>query len=225
MPGPIALGVLVAALLLAFGFGAALLPPAFGTGNQAAPATDTPVTDSPARQTTPVGEPTPAPSGAGALGAAPAPPSPTATPSPVASRGTAPSRGKQRTAIEIREDEVATLTNRERAKAGCGALRVDARLHAAARGHSEDMARHNTMSHTGSDGSSPWDRAERAGYTQPMAENVAAGYRTAADVVRGWMNSDGHRANILNCEAKAIGVGLAYSKDGTPYWTQLFGRA
>jgi uncharacterized protein YkwD len=124
----------------------------------------------------------------------------------------------------VREDEVLTLTNRERADAGCGALRVDARLHAAARDHSEDQAAHNTMSHTGSDGSTPWERAERAGYTEAMAENVAMGYRTAADVMNGWMNSAGHRANILNCEARAIGVGLAYSSNGTPYWTQLFGR-
>jgi uncharacterized protein YkwD len=225
--GQIALGALVAGLLLVLGLGAALLPPAFG-GGQATRAAGQAVTVAPAQPAAPptaTGAPGPAPSGVGALGAAPAPPSPTAKPSPAPARSTgAPSRGRQRTTVELREDEVVTLTNRERARAGCADLRVDSRLHAAARAHSEDMAATGTMSHTGSDGSTPWDRAEDAGYTQAMAENVAVGYRTPADVVEGWMNSDGHRANILNCDAKAIGVGLAYGRDGTPYWTQLFGR-
>jgi uncharacterized protein YkwD len=240
LPGPLALGVLVAALLLAFGVGAAMLRPALDTGDPsptsaagrglsaadgarpAAAAVDgaRPAASTPAAPASNAGETT----GVGTLGAAPAPPSPTAKPSPAPARSTTPSRGKQRTTIELRENEVVALTNQARAKAGCGALRIDSRLHTAARGHSEDMAATNTMSHTGSDGSTPWDRAEAAGYTQAMAENVAVGYPTPTDVVEGWMNSAGHRANILNCDAKAIGVGLAYSRDGTAYWTQLFGR-
>jgi uncharacterized protein YkwD len=86
------------------------------------------------------------------------------------------------------------------------------------------MAAHNHMSHTGSDGSSPWQRAKRAGYDDAMGENVAYGYRSPTAVMNGWMNSAGHRANILNCSARALGVGLAYSRGGDPYWTQLFGR-
>ncbi len=86
-----------------------------------------------------------------------------------------------------------------------------------------DQAEHNTMSHDGSNGSSPWDRSKAAGYNNAIGENVAMGYRDAAAVMDGWMNSPGHRANILNCDAKAIGVGLAKASDGSPYWTQLFG--
>ncbi|MBO3740117.1 CAP domain-containing protein, partial [Actinoplanes flavus] len=57
----------------------------------------------------------------------------------------------------------------------------------------------------------------------PSSENIAYGYRTATDVVTGWMNSPGHRANILNCKSKTVGVGVAYATDGTPYYTQDFG--
>ena len=97
------------------------------------------------------------------------------------------------------------------------------RLANAARLHSQDQAAHNNMSHTGSDGSSPWQRAERAGYDDAIGENVAMGYRTPEAVMDGWMNSAGHRANILNCKAKAIGIGVAAASNGTLYWTQLFG--
>jgi uncharacterized protein YkwD len=122
------------------------------------------------------------------------------------------------------EAEVIELVNAERRRARCPEVHLDKRLRSAARGHSADMARHNEMSHEGSDGSSPWDRAERAGYDAALSENVAVGYGTAEAVMDGWMNSPGHRDNILNCEARATGVGLAHSANGTPYWTQMFGR-
>ena len=119
--------------------------------------------------------------------------------------------------------QVVVLVNRQRAAGGCGPLSVNARLTVAAQLHSADQAAHNTMSHTGSDGSSPWDRTRRAGYPNAIAENVAAGYRDAEAVMQGWMNSPGHRANIMNCAARAIGVGYAKAANGTPYWTQDFG--
>jgi len=99
-------------------------------------------------------------------------------------------------------------------------------MRAAGRAHSADMAKNNYFRHTGLDGSTFVDRLERAGYPRSGAagENIAYGYATAQAVVTGWMNSDGHRSNILNCSAKATGVGLAY-RGNTPYWTQLFGRA
>ncbi|HEY8482177.1 MAG TPA: CAP domain-containing protein [Spirillospora sp.] len=121
------------------------------------------------------------------------------------------------------EAAVVSLTNAERAKAGCGPLRVDQRLVTAARRHSADMAAHNYFSHTSRNGDSPWDRMAAAGYHDAGAENIAKGYATAAAVVRGWMNSPGHRANILNCSLRAIGVGRADGPGG-PYWTQNFGR-
>ncbi|WP_434445965.1 CAP domain-containing protein [Lentzea sp. E54] len=130
------------------------------------------------------------------------------------------------TAATVQEDVIA-LTNAERAKAGCPALRQNAALSTAAQRHSQDMAAHNFMSHTGSDGSNFVTRIERAGYTRwtRAAENVAAGQRSAADVVRSWMNSAGHRANILNCNLRDIGVGHQYRQSTTygHYWTQNFG--
>jgi len=136
-----------------------------------------------------------------------------------------PSPTRATSQVERLEDEVTALVNQERAKAGCGPVRTDERLRTAARGHSADMAANNYFSHTGRDGSSPGDRARRAGYTQWIGENIAYGYRTPTDVMRGWMDSSGHRRNILNCSARAIGVGLAYNPRGTPYWTQMFGAA
>ncbi|RCV52723.1 CAP domain-containing protein [Marinitenerispora sediminis] len=114
---------------------------------------------------------------------------------------------------------VVDLVNDERSRAGCPDLRVDGRLTAAAQGHSEDMARRDYMDHVSPEGEGPGDRAAAVGYSAWSGENVAAGYRTAQDVMNGWMNSDGHRANILNCDNRAIGVGEA-----DRYWTQMFGR-
>ncbi|NKZ07160.1 CAP domain-containing protein [Actinomadura latina] len=120
------------------------------------------------------------------------------------------------------EATVVSLTNAERAKEGCQPLRTDSRLTVAARKHSADMAANNYFDHTSRNGDSPWKRMEDAGYTSPGAENIAKGYPTAAAVVKGWMNSPGHRANILNCGLRAIGVGVA-SGPGGPLWTQDFG--
>jgi uncharacterized protein YkwD len=118
------------------------------------------------------------------------------------------------------------LTNAERTAKGCPALRADDRLAAAARAHSTDMVAQGFFSHTGSNGSTFVAREVAAGYPKKgaSAENIAWGYRTPREVVTGWMNSSGHRANMLNCSSLAVGVGLAYRADGTPYWTQDFGR-
>ncbi|MBD5785130.1 CAP domain-containing protein [Cellulosimicrobium terreum] len=113
---------------------------------------------------------------------------------------------------------VADLTNAERAEAGCDPLVVDERLTAAAQLHSEDMLAQDYFDHTSLDGRSPWDRAKAQGYANPSGENIAKGQATAADVVRAWMDSPGHRANILNCDFREIGVGYA-----DRVWTQLFG--
>ena len=143
-------------------------------------------------------------------GLAPFPPTTTSprpsTPAPTSAAPTsAPAPSATPTAIAA---EVIRLTNVERAKAGCVALRFDARLTAAAQAHSEDMVNRNYFSHTSPDGRGPGDRAAAAGYPNWSGENIAGGYPTPAAVVQGWMNSSGHRANILNCQSKAIGVGL-----------------
>ena len=127
--------------------------------------------------------------------------------------------------ITAMEDEVTSLINKERGKAGCGTVKTDERMRAAGRAHSADMAKNNYFSHTGLDGGSFVDRLARAGYPREGAagENIAYGYGTAQAVVTGWMNSPDHRRNIVNCSAKSTGVGLAY-QGSRPYWTQLFGR-
>ncbi len=119
--------------------------------------------------------------------------------------------------------EVVRLVNVARAKAGCAAVHVDARLTTAARLHSEDMARRNYFSHTSLDGRTPWDRIRAQGYAYGSAENIAAGQRTPAAVMTAWMNSAGHRANILNCANKALGVGVGKGGSYGIYWTQDFG--
>ena len=99
----------------------------------------------------------------------------------------------------------------------------DSRLTTAARLHSEDMAAHDYLSHTSLDGRTPWQRMEAQGYTAGSAENIAAGYSTPAAVMTAWMNSSGHRANILSCSSKAIGVGIGKGGSYGTYWTQDFG--
>lgn len=91
------------------------------------------------------------------------------------------------------------------------------------------MACNNFFSHTGSDGSSPWDRAVRAGYTFTLiGENLYMGSGTYNDpqaVVQTWLNSPGHRANMLNPDYVHIGVGYIVHPDtGTGYVTAMFGR-
>ncbi|MEV5825649.1 CAP domain-containing protein [Spirillospora sp. NPDC052242] len=126
------------------------------------------------------------------------------------------------TGASTAERAVIELTNDERADAGCGPLRTDERLMTAAERHSADMAANDYFSHTSQNGDTPWDRMEAAGYSSPGAENIAKGYGSAEAVVRGWMNSPGHRRNILNCDLRAIGVGMVDGPGGK-LWTQNFG--
>ncbi|MGB0114823.1 MAG: CAP domain-containing protein [Ilumatobacteraceae bacterium] len=119
--------------------------------------------------------------------------------------------------------QVFDLVNAQRAGYNLPPFTYDSRLELAAQRHSEDQARHQNMSHTGSDGSSMSERIERAGFAfRRAAENVAYGYRTPAAVVQAWMNSDGHRRNILSANTH-IGVGVAVGANGLIYWTQNFG--
>jgi uncharacterized protein YkwD len=123
------------------------------------------------------------------------------------------------------EGEVLALTNGERAKVGCAALRLDAGLATAARAHSLDMATTGVFGHPGSDGSDPGARMQRAGYDTGAgwAENIARGQPNAAAVLAAWMGSPDHRSNILNCDFVALGVGSARGGSGQLYWTQDFG--
>ncbi len=136
------------------------------------------------------------------------------------------------------EDEVLRLVNQKRAAgASCGgtyygpapALTYDERLRCSARKHSKDMGVNNFMSHTGSNGSTPWQRINNAGYIYASAaENVAAGYSSPTAVVSGWMTSAGHCTNIMNPNLKHLGTGYYYNGASTStykhYWTQNFGK-
>jgi uncharacterized protein YkwD len=117
--------------------------------------------------------------------------------------------------------DVVAATNSERARAGCRPLAVDPRLTAAAQDHAEDMAANDYFSHTGRDGRSFADRIRDAGHPRPAAENIAQGQPDAAAVVDAWMDSPGHRRNILDCSLTTIGVGHAGPRH---YWVQAFGR-
>ncbi|SDG35639.1 Uncharacterized conserved protein YkwD, contains CAP (CSP/antigen 5/PR1) domain [Lentzea fradiae] len=119
------------------------------------------------------------------------------------------------------EQAVLSLVNDARAAKGCKALVIDDRITTAAQAHSTDMASKNYFSHTSQDGRTFDVRMKAAGYPRPGGENIAMGYRTAAQVVDGWMKSQGHRENIENCSFTTMGVGL--DTRGF-YWTQNFGR-
>ncbi|WP_028960286.1 CAP domain-containing protein [Streptomyces sp. UNC401CLCol] len=126
--------------------------------------------------------------------------------------------------LDRTEAEVVELTNRERARAGLPPLSRDPLLTTAAQAHSADMVARDFYAHTAPDGGKPWDRAAAAGSRcRAVGENIACGQRSAAEVVRGWMNSPGHRANILKPEFTHIGVGFAGGGRAGTYWTQLFG--
>ncbi|MER8041795.1 CAP domain-containing protein [Streptomyces sp. NPDC094032] len=134
-----------------------------------------------------------------------------------------PARGTRKdTGQSSAADQVIALVNAERAKAGCGALTANATLTRAAQGHSDDMAARDFFDHTNPDGAGPGDRVTAAGYPwSTYGENIAKGQSGPEQVMEAWMNSPGHRANILNCDFKEIGIGIHDS--GGPYWTQVFG--
>ncbi|MFI6861013.1 CAP domain-containing protein [Streptomyces sp. NPDC050421] len=151
--------------------------------------------------------------------AAPSPAKPTAKASssaPAARKTTAPAVDPSAQAA------VLALVNQERAKVGCSAVTASSSLASLAQNFSDDMASRGFFDHTDPDGQSPWDRASKAGVSGLGGENIARGQADAAAVMEAWMNSDGHRANILNCDYKTLGVGVHFGSGG-PWWTQDFG--
>lgn len=126
--------------------------------------------------------------------------------------------------------QVLALTNQFRAQNQLAPLTLNVELNAAALGHSRDMALRDYFSHTGLNGSTLSDRARAVGYAaRSLGENIAAGQTTPATVVQGWINSPGHRANLLNPSFTELGVGYYHLTNDTGsinynhYWTQLFG--
>jgi uncharacterized protein YkwD len=148
----------------------------------------------------------------------PAPPPQPSPSSPPSTTASAPSSG-----ASAAEAAVVDIVNEERARAGCPSVRGEAGLHDLARRHSADMAARGYFDHTDPDGRTPWDRAEAAGISGVGGENIAMGAPDARSVMEMWMDSPGHRANILNCDFTRIGVGMHAGSGGGPWWTQVFG--
>jgi uncharacterized protein YkwD len=141
------------------------------------------------------------------------------TTAPSTRRSTQPSSSSGSSAAQV-----VALVNAERAKVGCGPVAESSRLDAAAYGHSKDMATQDYFSHVSQDGRTFDVRIRAAGYSgRTLGENIAAGQATPAAVMQSWMNSAGHRANILNCSFKDLGVGVARGGSYGIYWTQDFG--
>lgn len=122
--------------------------------------------------------------------------------------------------ISAIEKAVLDLTNVERQKAGLQPLQIDKNLMNSARQKSTDMARNNYFSHTSPTYGSPFDQMKANGISyRSAAENIAMGQRSAEEVVKAWMESPGHRQNILTPNFTHIGIG--YDANGQ-YWTQQF---
>jgi len=121
------------------------------------------------------------------------------------------------------ESQVVTLVNKERAKVGLQALKTGSTLSYVARLKSQDMVNKGYFSHTSPTYGSPFNMMEHFGLNFSAAgENIAYGQPTPATVMNAWMNSPGHRANILNPSFTYIGVGAAKNSVGVIYWTQEF---
>jgi uncharacterized YkwD family protein len=160
----------------------------------------------PTQPTPPPTQPTPPPP------AEPTPPPPT-QPAPTPNPGS----------MTANELKIVDLVNAERAKLGLRALAVDAKLSQVARLKSEDMRDNRYFAHQSPTYGSPFEMMRQFGITYRTAgENIAAGQRTPEEAMRGWMNSSGHRANILNSSFTHIGVGHAVGGSYGNYWTQMF---
>lgn len=156
---------------------------------------------------------------ANATPTAPSTPAPSPAPTPTSPTPTGDVSG------EI--EQVLVLVNAERTSRGRGALQLSTQLNDAALAHTKRQAADGEIYHDDpQDGSGPGERVSRTGYRwSAVGENVAAGYSTPAAVMTGWMDSPGHRANILNPDFTELGVG--YVPGGTGYsgfWTQVFAR-
>ena len=121
------------------------------------------------------------------------------------------------------QKEVVRLVNVERQKQGLGKLSLNAKLSNVATLKSQDMINKNYFDHTSPTYGSPFDMMKQFNISYKTAgENIAKGQKTPAEVVKAWMNSQGHRENILNKNYTEIGIGVAKDANGTLYWTQMF---
>jgi len=131
----------------------------------------------------------------------------------------------QNQSIGTYEQQVADLVNQERAKQGLSPLTLNTELSSVAETKAADMRDKNYFSHTSPTYGSPFDMMKQFGISYKSAgENIAMGQKTPEVVMNGWMNSEGHRANILNANYTEIGVGYVTDSNGNTYWVQMFIR-
>ncbi len=125
--------------------------------------------------------------------------------------------------LHRQQTEVVRLTNAARQEAGLSVLTEDSQLTRLAQQKAEDMAANHYFSHTSPTYGTAFDMMQAAGISYHSAgENIAKGQKTAEAVMKGWMNSAGHRANILKDDYTRLGVGYALDQNGTAYWVQIF---
>jgi len=126
-------------------------------------------------------------------------------------------------ALTTLEDQVIELVNKERTSRGLQPLKKNWEVCRVARYKSQDMINKGYFSHTSPTYGSPFNMMENFGIRFSAAgENIAYGQKTPQEVMNAWMNSPGHRANILSAAYTPIGVGAATASNGTLYWTQMF---
>lgn len=141
-------------------------------------------------------------------------------PAPAPAPEQKPTESKEASAVSAFEKQVVELTNQERSKQGLKPLTLDTALSKVAKDKSRDMQQKGYFSHTSPTYGSPFDMMKKYGVQYRSAgENIAMGQRTPQEVVQAWMNSEGHRKNILNASFTHIGVGHVESGN---YWTQMF---
>ncbi|WP_399889524.1 CAP domain-containing protein [Streptomyces sp. BBFR51] len=214
-----------------------------GSTSRGADRSSSPSQSSPSGQSSSEDSPSPSPSSASPSPSAPAskPAAPAETPSktkkpkttpsakpkPTPSRPAAkePARPSAPAAVSqeaVAQAQVLKLVNDERAKVGCSPVAANSALRELAEDFSEAMATGGFFDHTDPGGATPWDRAAAAGISGLGGENIARGQADAQAVMDAWMDSPGHRANILNCDFQTLGVGVHFGSGG-PWWTQDFG--
>jgi uncharacterized protein YkwD len=141
-------------------------------------------------------------------------------------RAAASGRRRDYSGTRLDAEAARELINKYRAQNGLKPLKLNAQLSAAAKGHSNDLAKWDRISHFGSDGSNPWDRVKRAGYNARLAaENVGTGQVTIEEVFKGWKESPGHNKNLLLADAEHMGIALVQDPktEFKTFWTLVLG--
>jgi uncharacterized YkwD family protein len=150
-------------------------------------------------------------------------PAPTTTTAP-APTTTAPTTTQSTTSeFSAYQQEVLNIVNKERTSRGLSALKLNMEVSKVATIKSQDMIDKGYFAHNSPTYGSPFDMMKKFGITYKSAgENIAMGQKTPQEVMTAWMNSEGHRKNILNSSFTEIGIGIAKDKNGRLYWTQMF---